>query len=368
MAWTYFLVFLVSSLFLIFFLMSFQLFKVLGWMFSQETPWNEILLTISSFTLGSISLALPLALFFSSIYCASRWSSSSEYTAMRSIGFNLKKTLIPIVGVSIMVAILLWSSLVQLVPSARAYGRKVVARVQSKAMLNQMRSGNFFTEIPKSLFFADKINPDTYKMENVFIYQENEEKEEKIIFASTGQLIMPDDDLKLSNHLKLWDGDIIVRGVDRLSVDKLTFKQLDYALPPFEYYFDISYKPGFLPIKEVFPLSKRSKDLLVKNEIDYERLVDIQSELMERVWQGILCIYFSIAGFLCGLGHFRQTNKYKSLIAFGVLFQYFFSYYFIGSLAKKGVVHYLVPYWACGFLMIVIVAWLLKKQRWILGS
>lgn len=367
-AWSYFLVFIISSIFLIFFLMSFQLFKVLGWMFAQETPWNEIFLTISSFTLGTLPMALPLALFFSSIYCANKWSSSSEYTAMRSLGFSLKRTLYPIITVSSLVAILLWSSLVQLIPSARAYGRKIVASVQSKAMLSQMRSGNFFTEIPKSVFFADKIDPNTFKMENVFIYQENMDKEEKIIFASTGQLVIPDDDLKLSNHLKLWDGDIIVRGEDRTAMDKLTFKQLDYALPAFEYYFDVGYKPGFIHFSEIIPLMKKSNYLLERQDIDFERYIDIKSELLERFWQGVLCLFFSVSGFLCGLGHFRQTNKNKSLIAFGILFQYFFTYYLIGSFARKGIINYISPYLICLILMVIVVWGLLKKKRWILGS
>ena len=68
MMWSYFLVFLVSSVFLVFFLMSFQMFKVVGWMLSQEGAAEQIVLTTSSFILSSLPLAFPLALFFSAIY------------------------------------------------------------------------------------------------------------------------------------------------------------------------------------------------------------------------------------------------------------------------------------------------------------
>ena len=368
MMWSYFLVFLVSSLFLVFFLMSFQMFKVVGWMLSQKGAGEQILLTTSSFILSSLPLALPLALFFSALYCASKWSGSSEYTAFRSIGFSIKKILIPIASIALLVGITLFILHWELIPSGRAYGRKIVTEIQSKALVAQMQSGNFFTQIPKLVFFAEKIDPATYKMENVFIYQDAGSNEEKIIFSTHGHLIISDTDSKEASHMKLWNGDIIIRDHQNNRFDKLTFKQLDYALPPLDYYFDVSIRPNFLPWSRLDELKSSIPQLLEKKEIDFERKIDIYSEKLERTWQSVLCLFFSVIGFLCGVGHFRQSSKFKSFLAFIILIAYFVTYYFLGSLAKKGMVTYYLPYLISFILLMAIVWYLQVKQRWILGS
>lgn len=368
MMWSFFLVFLVSCAFLIFFLMSFQMFKILGWMISQEGNFEQVILTVSSFILGSLPMAFPLALFFSAIYCAGKWSSSSEYTAIRSIGFSLKKILVPIAGIALLAGGLLFILHLELIPSGRAYGRKIVTEIQSKALLAQMQSGNFFTQIPKLLFFAEKIDSTNYKMENVFIYQDDGTSEEKIILATHGQLVIPDTDSKLSSHMKLWNGDIIIRDDKTTQLDKLTFKQLDYVLPPLDYYFDVSMKPNFLAWEKLDELKKNIPELLLKNQIDLERKVDIESEKLERMWQSLLCIFFAVIGFLSGLGHFRASSKFKSFSAFVILVLYFFCYYFFGSLAKKGVIEFYLPYIITFCLLFFIMSYLLRKQRWVLGS
>lgn len=368
MMWSYFLVFLVTAVFLILFLMSFQMFKVLGWIFSQEGSLQQIILTFSSFILGSLPMALPLSLFFAAIYCSSKWSGSSEYTALRSIGFNLRKILLPITSVGFLVGGLLFILYVELIPSGRAYARKIVSEIQSKALIAQMESGNFFTQIPKLLFFAEKIDNTTYKMENVFIYQDVGTEDEKIIFATQGHLLIPSSSSNHVSHMMLWDGDIIIRNDKTKQLDKLTFKQLDYSLPPLDFYFDVSTRASFLPWSKIKELRSQIPMLLEKKKIDAEDKLNIESERLERVWQGILCVFFSAIGFLCGLGHFRQSSKFKSSIAFLILIIYFFTYYFLQSLSKKSIVAYYVPYGISFLVLSMVLLYLLRKQRWILGS
>jgi lipopolysaccharide export LptBFGC system permease protein LptF len=329
MMWSYFLVFLVSALFLIFFLMSLQLFKVIGWMISQEGDWGQIGLTISSFILGALPMALPLALFFSAIYCAGKWSGSSEYTAFRSIGFSLKKILIPISGVGLLVGSLLFIMYLELIPSGRAFGRKIIAEIQSKSMLAQMQSGNFFTQIPKLLLFAEKIDPTTFKMENVFIYQDEGTSEEKIVLATHGHLMIADSESKESSHMKLWNGDILIRDDENKRLDKLSFKQLDFSLPSPDYYFDTTYRAKFLPWGKISGLKNRLERLVEVKVVDAEGRLDIEVEKLDRVWQSVLCIFFAVIGFLCGLGHFRQSSKLKSVMAFFILINLTFLYFLL---------------------------------------
>lgn len=348
--------------------MSFQMFKVIGWMFSQNGDWGQIALTISSFVLGALPMALPLALFFSAIYCASKWSSSSEYTALRSIGFSLKKLLIPIGGVGLLAGGLLFILYLELIPSGRAFGRKIITEIQSKAMLAQMQSGNFFTQIPRLMLFAEKIDPTTYKMENIFIYQDVGGDDEKIILATHGHLVVADGESAGVSHMKLWNGDMIIRNDVNSRVDKLTFKQLDYALPPLDYYFDVTYRAQFLAWDKIKQLEKDIPLLSKQKRIDMEDKLNIQSERLERVWQSVLCVFFSSIGFLCGLGHFRQSSGFKSVMAFSILIIYFFTFYFLESMAKKDIVAFYVPYATSLVVLMVILAYLLRKQRWVLGS
>ncbi len=231
-----------------------------------------------------------------------------------------------------------------------------------------MQSGNFFTQIPKLLLFAEKIDSTTYKMENIFIYQDVGTDEEKIILATHGHLVVADSESVTSSHMKLWNGDIIIRDEKNSRVDKLTFKQLDYTLPPLDYYFDVTYRAKFLAWDKIEELQKNMPTLVENKKIDVEDKLNIESEKLERIWQSVLCIFFAAIGLLCGLGHFRQSSKFKSVVAFLILIVYFFTFYFLGSLARKEIVAFYVPYGVSLVVLIIVLAYLLRRQRWILGS
>ena len=287
---------------------------------------------------------------------------------MRSLGMSIKKTLMPIFMVSSLVGIMLFVLHWEFIPAGRAYGRKIFTEVKSKAILANITSGNFFTEIPDLLFFAEKVDPVTYQMENIFLYQEEEDLKDKVIFARTGHLVIPKNQSRENTHFKLWNGEILFRQPGNDKYEKLIFQQIDYALPPFDTYFDIAFKPSFISFPQLLSLNKKAKNLLDDEKIDHERFIDIRTEPWERLWTSVICLFFAGLGFLVGLGHFRQSNKLRSFYAFLILLVYFVSYYFLMGLAKKAKVEFYLPFLVSGILLSLMLAYWWRKSRWVLES
>src|SRR3990167_4655676 len=94
--------FVASALFFVIFLLSFELFRITELLASKDiTPWF-VLSLIKDIALAFIPLAIPLSLFFSTMFAVSRLCSDSEYIALRSVGIQKHQILVPYLVVALL--------------------------------------------------------------------------------------------------------------------------------------------------------------------------------------------------------------------------------------------------------------------------
>ena len=141
--------FMVSTLFFVSFLMTFELFRILQLMSSKDITFGFILGMMGDVAVTLIPMAVPLSIFFSTIYCLNKLSGDSEYIALRSFGLQKKHILIPFAIISSVMAINLFFLNQDLVPNAHRNVRKKIKIISSTSLVEGIKSGQFFTNIPK---------------------------------------------------------------------------------------------------------------------------------------------------------------------------------------------------------------------------
>lgn len=370
--WSYFIRFSLICIFLVFFLMSFQTIRVIELLLLQEVNWEVLFKILGSFFLSSLPIAYPIAGFIASMTLFGHLSQNSEYVALRSLGYSIYRLMVPLLIIGSICSFLYFVLNDEFIPAGKAYGRKKLAELNSKAILVELKPGRFFTSIPGLTLFSHELISSSYKMNDIFIHQDGDDQyQEKTIWAQEGQLYLESpnsiSDENSQNHLKLQHGVIYLRSKNKNQLEKIHFNKMDYILPPFESYFDNSRKPGLLSLNKLFSLRTRSQFLLSKGKIDQERFIDIYIEIIERYTVPVICLIFIFLGALLGQGHFRKSSKGRSLQAFAIMLSYYVPYYLLLGLAKKSTIHPYFPGLAMLAIFMVLTLWLAQKSRWVGG-
>ena len=95
----------VSTVFFICFLLTFELFRLTELLITRDISLWYTAGLIGNIALTFIPLSLPIAVFFSTIYCLNRLSGDSEYIAMRAAGLTKERILIPFLLVAALLSV-----------------------------------------------------------------------------------------------------------------------------------------------------------------------------------------------------------------------------------------------------------------------
>jgi len=242
----------VSTFFFISFLLTFELFRLTELLVTRDISlWFTIKL-VGNIALTFVPLSLPIAVFFSTIYCLNRLSSDSEYIAMRAGGMTKFRILVPF----IIIASILSASVYQLnqnvIPHSNKEFRQKINYLTSSGLLAGIKEGQFFTLIPNLTLFATESTKYGRNLKEVFLHIVEKEGSEKVIFADRGELIFERSNESLSEKLTLtlYDGNIIGQA-DGNNVEKILFEK--YIFPVSQQQFDdrLSIKETMLTSKEL---------------------------------------------------------------------------------------------------------------------
>ncbi len=85
----------VCTIFFICFLLTFELFRLTELLVTRDISFWFTVGLVGNIALTFIPLSLPIAVFFSTIYCMNRLSGDSEYIALRAGGLTKERILTP---------------------------------------------------------------------------------------------------------------------------------------------------------------------------------------------------------------------------------------------------------------------------------
>ena len=108
----------VSTIFFVLFLLTFELFKILSVMSSDDISIFFILGLVKDVMITLIPMAIPISIFFSTIFCLNRMSGDSEYIALRAAGLQKNKILVPFLLIGLGVSTSLYFFGQEFVPQA----------------------------------------------------------------------------------------------------------------------------------------------------------------------------------------------------------------------------------------------------------
>ncbi len=331
---------LVSTVFFICFLLTFELFRMTDLLVSRDVSLWFILGLIGNITLTFVPLSLPIAVFFSTIFCLNRLSSDSEYIAMRAGGLTKERIIVPFLIVAAILTFSVYHLNQKLIPVSNKEFKKKITYLTSSGLLAGIKEGQFFTMIPNVTLFATKATKYGRNLEEVFLHLKEKGGQERVIFSQRGELIFEKNVDQLSDKLTLtlYDGNIISQA-SRKDLEKIIFTKYSFPITQGQFGDKFSLKETMLSSEElsvILKMDPKEADRLY--HFNKKDLFNARYEFWNRKNGALVCFIFCFLGFTLGISGNRGKGRNSGLIGLLCLIVYYGIYFSLVSVAKKEVI------------------------------
>lgn len=356
----------VSTVFFISFLLTFELFRMTELLVTRDISIWFTLKLVGDIALTFVPLSLPIAVFFSTIYCLNRLSGDSEYIAMRAGGLTKTRIMLPF----LIIAGLLTASVYQLnqnvIPRSNKEFKMKLNYLTSSGLLAGIKEGQFFTLIPELTLFASKSTKYGRNLEEVFLHLKDKNGESKVIFANKGELQFEkeNDSLMQKLTLTLHDGNIIGQS-QKDELEKILFTKYVFPVSQSELEDSFSLKETMLTSKELEGVLKMTEDEARKTYgFNKKEFFNAKYEFWNRKNGAFICFVFCFLGFTLGVTGNRGKSKNSGFVGLMCLILYYGLYFSLVSLAKKATIPIPVAVFIPLFVMSGLGLWFYRKLDW----
>lgn len=374
--------FVIGFVFFVAFLITFYMFRIISLIVNKGVEVSVVLGMVLDLSVSFFPLATPLAVFFATIYTLNKLSEDSEIIAMRSFGITKFKIYLPFFIASFLIGGAIFSLNSIYIPKANADFKNTIVKLTSTGMLTSIKSGQFFTDIPNATLFAEGVSGDGDNFDEVFLHVVDKDAiQKRIIFAKKGSLIklFADQYHAPSLRMHLTDGNIVKIDTDGNQIEKILFNEYDFPIFNSDFESTLLDKDSMKTSSELMTvIQKKQKDIAYNErtppaapaEVDARKearksLTKSQIEYFARILTLPQIMLFVLLGFALGIKKGRGGGSGNTIRAIIVLLSYYGIYFFMISLAQRGVLAAAVASFTPCILLLCISIYYFRKLDWV---
>lgn len=294
-----------------------------------------------------IVFAFPMSILLATLMAYSRLSSDSELIALRSIGVNRYRLILPAIAFSLCVVTitLLFNNFIA--PAAN-YQAAVTLRQALGETRPDFETENILydeyekiatedgdtREVLSRLFYAEEF--DGEQMKNLTVLDRSRGSVSQIVVASSAQWNV------LENVWDFYDGTIYLVGVNGGYNNVVRFQHQKLALP--QTALDITKKGKRTEQMNIFEAREYLE--IVKKGTDEQRIRKWQVRIQEKIAIPFACLVFALIGTALGI---KPQNSGKAT-SFGICIGLIFAYYLVSFISQSLGISGVVPPWLAAWL------------------
>jgi lipopolysaccharide export system permease protein len=182
-----------------------QIAKRLGDLLGKGLPWGWIVDVFALSIPFIVAMTLPMAALVAVLYATSRLAADSEVTALRAGGVSLWRVLRPLLVAGAVVTLVAFAFSDHILPRTNHKLRTLYSDIARKKptfsikeqVINEVRSNRLFLR-------AASIDPATYALRDVAIFDLADQERRRVIYADSGYLAITED--QEDAYLTLYSG------------------------------------------------------------------------------------------------------------------------------------------------------------------
>ncbi len=197
------------ALFIITFILILDLLREMSDLILRKGIGIQIVSEVFFYNLAwMLALSVPMAVLVATLMAFGRLSADNEIIAMETSGVGLSRLILPVLAVSIILAVLLVVFNNAVLPEFNHRSRVLISAIHRKkpALSFKDKEGLFINDIPGYSILIKKVDQRHSKIQGITIYQRGGRKSPLVIRAKSGQVEYHKDEDILT--LILYDGEL----------------------------------------------------------------------------------------------------------------------------------------------------------------
>ncbi len=322
---------------------------------------------IGNIALTFIPLSLPIAVFFSIIYCLNRISLDSEYIAMRAGGMTKVSVLIPFLLIATILTLSVYQLNQNIIPASNKSFRQKVNYLASSGLLAGIKEGQFFTAIPDVTMFATHSTKYGRNLREVFLHvAEPKTGKDRVVFAKRGELKFDrnPDTLTEKLTLNLFDGNIVAKDNEE-AVEKILFDEYVFPISQGQFKDSFDIKETMLSSKELAQVLKMTpQEARAAYDFNAKEFFNAKYEYWNRINGALICLVFCFLGFTLGITGTRGKKNNSGVVGLVCLIVYYGMFFSLVSLARSGTIPIPLAVFSPTIVMVFLGINFYKKLDW----
>jgi lipopolysaccharide export system permease protein len=341
-----------------FVLLMFQILKLTEFLVVQGIDIQIVFKLLYYMCVAFLPITIPVAFLFSVLLVFNRFSADSEMIAFKASGISVYQLMTPVFSVSIIAAVLTFYVSFYEGPWGNRSSEELIYKVASaKAASLKLKEGYFNERIFDGvMLFAEKIDPNTNKMKNVFVYDNRDPKMPVVVMAKDATFEVEEKTQRT--------GMVLYRGF----MNFIEYKGEKYRRAGFDLYRVLLFEGKDSASTNVTPPSMNYTEL-VKNIEATKRTGDrtwynkITVEYHRRIAIPFACLIFGFLGIGFGNTNKRNVKTGAGVMSFMVMIIYWIMYVAGTALGTKGTLNPIFSVWLANGVFFIISIYLLVKKR-----
>lgn len=293
-----------------------------------------------------IVFAFPMSILLATLMTYSRLSSDSELIALRSVGVNLYRLIMPAIAFSLCIVAITFLVNNFVAPAASYQASVTLKQALGETKPNFETQNILFPEYADfkidgekkerlaRLFYAEEF--DGKQMKNITVLDRSSRAMSQIVVARSAQWNV------LENIWDFYDGTIYLVGADGSYNNIVRFQHQQLSLP--QTALDITKKDK--NTKEMNIIEAREYLKIIKHSADEPRIRKWQVRIQEKIALPFACLVFALIGTVLGI---RPQNSSKAT-SFGICVGLIFGYYLLSFISQSLGISGVVPPWLAAWL------------------
>ncbi len=347
---------------IIFIFMLNLVFQLLGRVAGKGLPMSTIFEFFFLNLAWMIALAVPMGVLVATLAAFGRMSADREITALKACGVGSIRLLMPPLIAATVLAGVLIEFQNHILPLMNHRYRVLRSDIHRKRPTMMLEAGVFLFDIPGYVFYAREVDPNTSRLKNVVLYDENDPEWQTTITAERG--VLEYDSIEVGFLFTLMNGEI-----GRAS----KLKPQEYHRTEFKRAMFRVKAPGMLlertdsqwrsdremTLSQMYAKVRRLEKNPEKNR---RQLAGYWVEINKKYSISIACIVFALLG--VPLGIMAQRGGLGVSAGFSIVFFLVYWIFLISGedLAERGYVSPGVAMWAPNVLFAALGLFLIWRQ------
>jgi LPS export ABC transporter permease LptF len=304
--------FLGALVFFVFIFLMFQALRLAEFFIIHGVGLLVLSKLAALMALATLPSALPIAFLISVLMAFGRLSADSEMVAMKASGIGLVRLSFPILILGVLVGGLSLGLNRDWCPAGERAFKDLLLRVSNTKVVASIHEGMFNSDFFDLLIFADRVDPKTNQMHNVFIFDDREPKQPLVVIAKVGEVlpVKTQSEFGISAVLKLNQGSIHRNDLETKVYQKVAYGEYRLYLKVDEGTANASPKPRMLTEREL-------EAAIVKEDPRSWDGRELRGEYWRRIAMAIAPLLFAFLGI--GFGTVRTRAVRASAILISML-------------------------------------------------